>query len=556
MFRWILVIIEEDEMKLTKKMLSGVLTLTLLLFNGAFADDHDEQDMPPGAQEFFQTLQQTQGNFDAAFNAAEAVAKADAEANDSDYDAEEWEKCKNEALQAMQEALQNSQADNMEDKARDVFGATMFAAQLCSGDLPPEEQAFFTAIKSNEDPQSAFDAATEAAKEVAKQEIEEDGGQWDDSAEQEFEQQKSQAQQVFNESMENGMDPGQAFGEVMQAMYGDEGEYQGSGQPHQGGPPVGKNHFDGNCLALCGGHDRYMVEGSDDEFGVWTQDADGNDVNCDCDGYKKGDHEGGQHHDGGDHEGMSELDHMMEGLKGMLKQMVQDGLNQGDADYMMELAEGVEEATHSEYESPDNQGAAGEAKQTALQFAQAQGVNPGMVDDYMRQLDMIENAAHRENNGEMGGGPSPAVQDAFFGTYEQTGSYEAAFDAAEIVSKQEAQESGEYDEEQWNECAQVGKDAMMAAVQSGEQDPGKVFGALVMAVNGCGGQQGDCGVFMTNDMDGSIMVSTPDGQERWLMPDDFAMNEDGSVTILRQGEPDTGATVTPPPCDDNNGTAN
>ena len=52
------------------------------------------------------------------------------------------------------------------------------------------------------------------------------------------------------------------------------------------------------------------------------------------------------------------------------------------------------------------------------------------------------------------------------------------------------------------------------------------------------------------------MVSTPDGQERWLMPDDFAMNEDGSVTILRQGEPDTGATVTPPPCDDNNGTAN
>ena len=50
------------------------------------------------------------------------------------------------------------------------------------------------------------------------------------------------------------------------------------------------------------------------------------------------------------------------------------------------------------------------------------------------------------------------------------------------------------------------------------------------------------------------MVSTPDGQERWLMPDDFAMNEDGSVTILREGEPDTGAIVTPPPCDDGNGT--
>ena len=157
-------------------MLTGALTLSLVLFNSVFADDHDEQDMPPGAQEFFQTLQETQGNFDAAFNAAEAVAKADAEANDPDYDAEEWEKCKNEAFQAMQEAIQYSQADNMEDKARDVFGATMFAAQLCSGDLPPEEQAFFTAIKSNEDPQSAFDAAAEAAMEVAKQDIEEDGG--------------------------------------------------------------------------------------------------------------------------------------------------------------------------------------------------------------------------------------------------------------------------------------------------------------------------------------------------------------------------------------------
>ena len=117
-------------MKLTKKMLTGALTLSLVLFNSVFADDHDEQDMPPGAQEFFQTLQQTQGNFDAAFNAAEAVAKADAEANDPDYDAEECEKCKNEAFQAMQEAIQYSQADNMEDKARDVFCANIYSAQL------------------------------------------------------------------------------------------------------------------------------------------------------------------------------------------------------------------------------------------------------------------------------------------------------------------------------------------------------------------------------------------------------------------------------------------
>ena len=44
-------------------------------------------------------------------------------------------------------------------------------------------------------------------------------------------------------------------------------------------------------------------------------------------------------------------------------------------------------------------------------------------------------------------GPSPAVQEAFFTTYDQTGSFEAAFDAGESVSKEEAQQSGEYDEE-------------------------------------------------------------------------------------------------------------
>ena len=62
---------------------------------------------------------------------------------------------------------------------------------------------------------------------------------------------------------------------------------------------------------------------------------------------------------------------------------------------------------------------------------------------------------------------------------------------------------------------------------------------------------GDCGGFPGNE-DGSIMVAKPDGSERWLQVGEYTMNEDGSVTVNRPGDPDDGATVTPPPCDDGN----
>ena len=122
---------------------------------------------------------------------------------------------------------------------------------------------------------------------------------------------------------------------------------------------------------------------ADDEFGVWTQDADGNDVNCDCDGYKKGDHDGGQHHEGGDHDG------------------------------------------GQHHEGGDHDGG---------QHHEG-GDHDGMT------------------------GPSPAVQEAFLHNIRPNWELEAAFDAGESVSKEEAQQSGEYDEESWNECVQVGKDA-------------------------------------------------------------------------------------------------
>ena len=73
-----------------------------------------------------------------------------------------------------------------------------------------------------------------------------------------------------------------------------------------------------------------------------------------------------------------------------------------------------------------------------------------------------------------------------------TGSFEAAFQAAADVAKEEAQkEDDNYDEAKWNECKDAGFGAMQNALANGEQDPGKVFGAVLMGIVACGeAQQG------------------------------------------------------------------
>ena len=67
-------------------------------------------------------------------------------------------------------------------------------------------------------------------------------------------------------------------------------------------------------------------------------------------------------------------------------------------------------------------------------------------------------------------------------------------------------------------------------------------------------QGGDCGFKMGDN--GSVMVSLPDGSERWLMAGEYTMNDDGSLTVNKDGEPDNGATVPPPPCNDDRGSNN
>jgi len=73
--------------------------------------------------------------------------------------------------------------------------------------------------------------------------------------------------------------------------------------------------------------------------------------------------------------------------------------------------------------------------------------------------------------------------------------------------------------------------------------------ALVAAQTG---NQDDCG-FRFHD-DGSVDVSRPDGSPRTLQLGEFSINQsNGSLTVNKEGEPDNGATITPPPCGDQGG---
>ena len=82
-------------------------------------------------------------------------------------------------------------------------------------------------------------------------------------------------------------------------------------------------------------------------------------------------------------------------------------------------------------------------------------------------------------------GPDPAVAEAFFSTLGSGGSFEDAFEAAANVALEQDQQADDYDEELWNNCKEVGRNAMQAALDSGEEDPENVFGAIAMAVGAC-----------------------------------------------------------------------
>ncbi len=113
-------------MKLIKTILVGLIGLTMM-----FAQDQGQgnQQPPPEAQAYMQKYQET-GDANEAFEAAAAVARANAEQGD-DWDEQLFNDCKAEAKSAHDGVM-----DDVGDP-QEAFKAAMQAACVCSGDCPP-----------------------------------------------------------------------------------------------------------------------------------------------------------------------------------------------------------------------------------------------------------------------------------------------------------------------------------------------------------------------------------------------------------------------------------
>ena len=95
---------------------------------------------------------------------------------------------------------------------------------------------------------------------------------------------------------------------------------------------------------------------------------------------------------------MTPVMHLLGGLDGFLNDKVADNkLDSDQVQPMMELANNLETATHSEWESEDNAGAAGAAMEAAEQYLNDNNIDPGVRGHYLRELCYLEYEAHAEN---------------------------------------------------------------------------------------------------------------------------------------------------------------
>ena len=294
-------------------------------------------------------------------------------------------------------------------------------------------------------------------------------------------------------------------GDVDQEEFDSAGNDEGQdheGQDHEG-PAMS------NCEALDRGLDTFMNQDGD-EMMAYSENADGTPACGDM-----GDHQGGDHGD------MTPLDHRIEGIKMFLNDMANNGvLASEDIDFLVNEAERLEEAVHSEWDG--NDGAAGVVMGEIQAWLNDNVEDPGVRDHYLHELCMLEYEAHKEHGGSEGdpdcgpmdhqdgdmdhqgndmdhqgndmdhqdGDKGPdAVADAFMDTF--TGdNWEEAFTVAAETAKGRDQQEDDYDEAKWEECKEVGKNAMNEAVANGAEDPQDVFGAIAMAVGACNGDMG------------------------------------------------------------------
>jgi hypothetical protein len=95
---------------------------------------------------------------------------------------------------------------------------------------------------------------------------------------------------------------------------------------------------------------------------------------------------------------MTPVMHLLGGLDGFLNDKVADNkLDSDQVQPMMELANNLETATHSEWESEDNAGAAGAAMEAAEQYLNDNNIEQGVIDHFMQMLCMLEWEVHAEH---------------------------------------------------------------------------------------------------------------------------------------------------------------
>ena len=95
---------------------------------------------------------------------------------------------------------------------------------------------------------------------------------------------------------------------------------------------------------------------------------------------------------------MTPVMHLLGGLDGFLNDKVADNkLDSDQVQPMMELANNLETATHSEWESEDNAGAAGAAMEAAEQYLNDNNIEQGVIDHFMQMLCMLEWEVHADH---------------------------------------------------------------------------------------------------------------------------------------------------------------
>jgi len=141
-------------MKLIKTILVGLIGLTMM-----FAQDQGQgnQQPPPEAQAYMQKYQET-GDANEAFEAAAAVARANAEQGD-DWDEQLFNDCKAEAKGAHDGVM-----DDVGDP-QEAFKAAMQAACVCSGDCPPYNPSVMKSVHKYKKNDWAVDESKESNEE-------------------------------------------------------------------------------------------------------------------------------------------------------------------------------------------------------------------------------------------------------------------------------------------------------------------------------------------------------------------------------------------------------